>query len=246
MNLSGGLQSGLLALYLAASLPWHARTIPALQQAPIPDVQVLDEASQPASLRSMLNRAGGGPVILLPILTRCSASCPILTRKLDVALTATHLREPYRVVVFSFDPLETTESLRLYRAHEQIPADWKIVRADETEIRRLFEFFRYSIMSQDGTLVHPNEIFMLDSSLNWRWTLVGEDWGARDLAAAITQTASPGLVARINANPERLAWIGFAIALLSFGVAGGWMVWRKPFAQNPVKVQGATSQAHLS
>jgi len=137
---------------------------------------------------------------------------------------------PYRVVVFSFDALETSESLRLYRARQLVPPDWKIVRSNEAGIRRFFDFFRYSIMNQNGTLVHPNEVFLLDSSLTWRWTLLGDDWGSRELASAIGQTSSPGIFDRINRNPERLAWIGFAAMLLGISVAGAWTVWRKPFA----------------
>jgi len=223
-------QRVLLILAFAAALPASARTIPALQQSPVPDVQVFDEDAQPASLRSLLNRPGGDPVIFLPIYTRCTASCPVLTHNLATALAGMNPPQSYRVVIFSFDPLETTESLRLYRARQLVPPDWKIVRSNPTEISRLFEFFRYSIMSQNGALVHPNEVFLLDSNLSWRWTLLGEDWSARELADAIAQTRSPGIVARMNASPERLAWIGFATALLSLSIAGAWMIWRKPFA----------------
>lgn len=137
---------------------------------------------------------------------------------------------PYRVVVFSFDPLETEESLRLYRVQQHVPADWRIVRAQEPEIRKFFGFFRYSVMNQDGTLIHPNEIFLLDPALNWRWTLVGEDWTREDLAAAIRQTRSTGLVAMIRGHPERLAWAGFTGVILGLCVSMGWIVWRKPSA----------------
>lgn len=218
----------LVFVALAIVLPLHATTIPALQPAPVPNVPIFDDASQPASFRTSLNQAGSGPVILLPIFTRCSASCPVLTRKLEVALSGIKSAEPYRVVVFSFDPLETAESLRLFRTHEHIPVDWKIVRANENEIRSFFGFFRYTVMNQDGTLIHPNEIFLLDEGLNWRWTLVGEDWSREELATAISQTRSPGLSARIRAHPEMLAWTGFAAAVLSLGIAIGWMIWRKP------------------
>ena len=178
-------RSVFFTLALAAASSSHASTIPVAQSAPIPDVQVLDEASRSASLRSMLTQSGGGPVILLPIFTRCAASCPVLTRKLETALGGINPAEPYRVVVFSFDPLETSESLRLYRLQQNVPADWKIVRSNEGEIRRFFGFFRYAVMNQDGKLVHPNEVFLLDQDLRWRWTLVGEDWSSTELASAI-------------------------------------------------------------
>lgn len=227
-------QSVFLTLALAAASSSRASTIPVSESAPIPDVQVLDEASRSASLRSMLTQSGGGPVILLPIFTRCAASCPVLTRKLETALGGMNPAEPYRVVVFSFDPFETSESLRLYRLQQNVPAAWKIVRSHEGEIRRFFGFFRYAVMNQDGKLVHPNEVFLLDQDLRWRWTLVGDDWSGTELACAIKLTRSPGFVGRMKANPERLAWIGFVTFILSVSVATVWMVFRKepgcPFA----------------
>jgi cytochrome oxidase Cu insertion factor (SCO1/SenC/PrrC family) len=230
MKLYGVQQRAFLILTLAAALPASARTIPALDQSPVPDVQVFDEASQPTSLRAMLNQPAGSPVLLLPVYTRCVASCPVLTHNLATALAGMNPPQSYRVVVFSFDPLETAESLRLFRARQLVPPDWKIVRSNPEDIRRLLDFFRYSVMTQNSTLVHPNEVFVLDSNLTWRRTLLGEDWREQELADAIAQTRSPGIVARINANPERLAWIGFAAALLSVSIAGAWMIWRNPFA----------------
>ena len=172
-------------------------------------------------------------MILLPIFTRCSASCPTLTRKLEAGLAAMKSAQPYRVVVLSFDPLETTESLRLYRAREQMPADWKLVRTQENEVRGFLGFFRYSVMNQEGTLVHPSEVFLLDEGLSWRWTLVGEDWRREELAAAIDRTRSPGFAAWLQAHPERLAWTGLAGAVLGIGVAMGWVVRRKTIARKP-------------
>src|SRR5579863_7375943 len=216
-----------LILVLAATSASFAVT-PARAVAQIPDVQVLDDTSQSASLSFILNKMGNGPVIVLPIFTRCSASCPVLTRKLADALQETKSGNPDRIVLFSFDPLETSESVRLYRVREHVPADWKIVRSNEAEIRRFVDFFHYSVMNQDGALLHPNEIFILDQSLNWRWTLVGEDWSSKDLATALELTRAPGLYGWMKSNPQAIAWIGFAAMILSLGIAMVWMILRKP------------------
>lgn len=216
---------------LAAALPCHATTVPALQLTAIPDVNVQEADSAPVALRSLLDTQGAGPVILLPVYTRCSASCPILTRKLEAALAKAKSAEPYRVIVVSFDPLETSESLRLYRSREHVPVEWKLVRAQEDDIRNLFGFFRYSVMSQEVALLHPNEIFLLDGDLKWRWTVVGEDWTPQELATTMEQTRSPSLVANLKARPEALAWAGFAGLVLSVGLAVGWLMFRKPSRQ---------------
>jgi len=220
------------ACTLVTAAACRASTMPALQLATVPDVQVMDGDADgnapPAPLRTILGAAGSGPVILLPVYTRCSASCPILTRKLEAALEGMKSAAPFRVVLVSFDPLETPESLRLYRGREHVPANWKLVRASEDDIRSLFGFFRYSVMNQEGALLHPNEMFLLDGALNWRWTVAGEDWTPGELAAAIEQTRAPGLVANLKAKPEALAWAGFAGVVLGVGLALGWLLFRKP------------------
>lgn len=216
---------------LALASASHAGAIPALQPTPIPDVPVLGEKSQPTSLRAVLQETGSGPVVLLPIFTRCSGSCPTLTRKLEAGLAAMKSSKPYRVVVISFDPLETDESLRLYRARERMPVDWMLVRTQGNDIQGFLNFFRYSVMNEEGTLVHPSEIFLLDGGLTWRWTLAGESWTQQELATAMERTRAPGLSAWLQAHPERLAWTGFAGLIVSMGVAVGWMLAGKPSPQ---------------
>jgi len=195
----------------------------------IPDVRVWDETNQNLSLRSVIGMAGGGPVILLPVYTRCAASCPVLTRKLEEETARMGSGIPYRVLLISFDPSETSDSLRMFREHERVPASWVIVRADEGEIRRVFDFFRYTVMTEGGLLVHPNEIFLLDHDLNWRATLVGVDWGSTDLQKNLSRIEARGLVGWIAMNPAKLALIGFGGLVLSLGLIIGWLIVRRPY-----------------
>jgi cytochrome oxidase Cu insertion factor (SCO1/SenC/PrrC family) len=192
----------------------------------LPDVRVWDDANQSAALRSLVATAGSGPVILLPVYTRCAASCPVLTRKLEEETARLGSGITYRVLLISFDSGETSASLHNFREQERIPASWITVRADQPEIRRVFDFFHYTVMTEGGLLVHPNEIFLLDHDLNWRTSMAGTDWNSSDLQKNLSRIETPGLVGWIAMNPARIALIGFAGLLLSLGLMIGWLIFR--------------------
>lgn len=208
---------------------------------PVPDAAVWDETDHKISLRAKLKELGPDPVILLPLYTRCMGSCPVLTRKLRSELVRLNSNASYHVVLFSFDPAETSESLKLFRERERLPREWLMVRGDEVEIRKFIDFFHYSVMKENGALLHPSEIFLLanDTSagneLQWRASLVGADWSARDIEKEFKEIESPSLMGRLEMNPGLIAKTAFAglIASLSFLIA--WITFRKashPIPQN--------------
>jgi cytochrome oxidase Cu insertion factor (SCO1/SenC/PrrC family) len=194
----------------------------------IPDVAIWDETGRAHSLWKELQGAGVGPVIVLPVYTRCAASCPTLTRKLEQEASRIGADAHYRVVVFSFDPAETAASLLEFRKREHLPANWLLVRAEEAEARRFFRYFQYSIMSEGAVLVHPNEIFLLDHDLRWRATLLDVDWNGGELREWIERVESPGIRGWLAMHPEKLAWAGFSGMLLGAGFCIAWMIRRRP------------------
>ena len=200
-----------------------------------------DETDHKISLRATLTEFGPGSIILLPVYTRCMGTCPVLARKLRSELAQLNSPASYRVVLFSFDPAETRESLKRFRKQEQLPAEWLMVRGDEAELRRFFDFFHYSVMKENGALIHPSELFLLANDagigkeLHWRASLVGVEWSARDLEKELKELQSPSLLGRLEMNPELLVKAAFAgfIASLSFLIA--WITFRKasgPIPQN--------------
>ena len=194
----------------------------------IPDVSVWDEQDQESLLTVKLQSAGEGPVLILPVYTRCTSSCPTLTRKLLQAAGSME-NGAYRVVIFSIDASDDAESLRAFREREHLPGNWVLVRTRETEARRFFEYFAYPIMSEGSVLVHPNELFLLDEGLRWRATLVDVDWNAGGLREWLRRVANPGVRGWLAMNPEKLAWTGFSGLLLGVGLGVGWVVRRKSF-----------------
>lgn len=198
------------------------------ENTPVPDARVWNEADQERTVSEVLKAQGDGPVIVLPIYTRCGASCPVLTKKLEKATAGIASGLAYRVVVFSFDPSETSESLRSFRKQEEVPASWATVRAEEKEIRRFFDFFRYTVMTEGGVLTHPNKIFLLDRQLRWRQTLTGVEWNPEELQKELERTESTGLVAWAAMNPAKVAVLGICGILGSFALYLGWLIFRKP------------------
>ena len=197
-------------------------------KARIPDIEVWNEADQRMPLSEALRRGSVGPVMVLPLYTRCGTSCPVLTKKLEKETVGIADSRAYHVVLFSFDPTETGESLRKFREQEGVPKDWVLVRTDAQTIQKFVDFFRYRVMTEGGLLVHPNEIFLLDRGLNWRLTLIGEDWGAAKLENDLRRMESPGIDAWAAMNPAKVAAIGIIGLLGSCALALAWMVSRKP------------------
>lgn len=154
-------------------------------------------------------------------------TCPLLTRKLKQGAARINLGLNYRVLLFSFDPSDDAANLRSFHEREKLPRNWILVRAAETDIRRLSDFFQYSIMTQGKLLIHPNEIFLLDYDLTWRATLVSDYWTTAELRIWIQRIDSPGIRGWMVLHPEVLAWVGFAGLFLGVLMTIGLKLCRK-------------------
>jgi cytochrome oxidase Cu insertion factor (SCO1/SenC/PrrC family) len=170
---------------------------------------------------------GSGSVVLLPIYTRCSASCPLQTQKLKRALSGLG-SAPVRVLVFSFDPAETVATIAEYRKRENIPANWRVIRADQSAVRGFFDFFHYSVFNEKGEMIHPDQIFLLDPSLRWQFTMAGLNWSPQELDEALEETRSPGIVMWARTHPDTLAWTGLFSIAFGVGLLCVWLVRRRP------------------
>lgn len=217
-----------LTLSLAASGARGAVVPAESNSGRIPDIPIWDEANQKASLWETLQGAGSGPVIVLPVYTRCAMSCPVLTHRLKQEAARLGDGALYRVLVFSFDPSEDAQSLRAFREREQLPAKWMLVRAGGAEIQRFCDFFHYPIMTDGAVLVHANQVFLLEHDLHWRATLVDVDWDAVELRKWMGRAESPGVSGWVAMNPEKLAWIGLSGLSLGLVVTVSWLIWRRP------------------
>jgi len=213
------LKRDLLLLIFALTLASGTRAaavVPADSNAgQIPDISVWDEANLHSTLWEKLRAGGSGPVIVLPVYTRCTMSCPVLARMLVKETAQMSGGAPYRVLIFSFDPGDDAEALRQFRVQEKLPPTWILVRSDAADIRRFCDFFHYSILTEGSVMIHTNQIFLLDHTLRWRATLIDQSWNAAELRTWMKRVESPGLLGWLTMNPERLAFIGFGGMVLS-------------------------------
>jgi cytochrome oxidase Cu insertion factor (SCO1/SenC/PrrC family) len=226
-----------LALALASGVSAVA-TVPAgLNAGKIPDITVWDEANAQHSLWDELRAAGSGPVIVLPVYTRCTMSCPILARMLVQQTSQLSGGPPYRVLIFSFDPGDDAEALRQFRAQKNLPSSWILVHSGAADIRRFCDFFHYSIMTEGSVMIHTNQMFLLDRNFQWRATFIDEQWDAAELRTWMKRVDSPGVLGWFAMNPEILVYIGFGGMLLSLTLVLGSLI-RRPRSlpsANPAK-----------
>jgi cytochrome oxidase Cu insertion factor (SCO1/SenC/PrrC family) len=213
------LHSLLPAFALAIILPLGARALTALpagmNAGKIPDITVWDEADVQHSLWQKLQAAGPGPVIILPVYTRCTMSCPVLARMLVQQTSQLSGSTPFRVLIFSFDPGDDAEALHQFRAQKNLPPAWILVRSRPSDIRRFCDFFHYSVMTEGPVMIHTNQMFLLDHTLQWRATFIDETWDAAELRTWMKRVESPGPFGWLTTNPELLVYIGFGVMLLS-------------------------------
>ena len=181
----------------------------------IPDIAVWDEANVQHSLWDELRAAGSGPVLVLPVYTRCTMSCPVLARMLIQQTAQISGGLPYRVLIFSFDPGDDAQALRQFRAQKNLPAAWILVRSGAADIRRFCDFFHYTVMTEGAVMIHTNQMFLLDRNFQWRATFIDQSWSAADLRTWINRAESPGLFGWLAMNPEVLVFAGFGGLLLS-------------------------------
>jgi cytochrome oxidase Cu insertion factor (SCO1/SenC/PrrC family) len=175
----------------------------------LPDIKVWDEADIQSTLWTKLKASGSGPVLVLPLYTRCTMSCPVLARRLVKETAQMSGAAPYRVLIFSFDPGDDGPALRQFRAQEKLPSSWLLVRSNAADIRRFCDIFHYSILNEGSVMIHANQIFLLSHDLQWRATFIDESWNAGDLRTWMARVESPGILGWFAMNPEKLAFAGF-------------------------------------
>ena len=224
MNLKRHFLLPALALALAQGAGAVAVVPAGMNAGKIPDITVWDEANVQHTLWQELQAAGKGPVLVLPVYTRCTMSCPVLARMLVQQTAQIGGGTPYRVVIFSFDPGDDAQALRQFRAQKKLPSTWILVRSGAGDIRRFCDFFHYTVLTEGPVMIHTNQMFLLDHNLQWRATFIDESWNAADLRIWMSRAESPGLFGWIAMNPELLVYFGFGGLLLSLMVILGALV----------------------
>jgi cytochrome oxidase Cu insertion factor (SCO1/SenC/PrrC family) len=226
MNLQHHFLLPALALALASGARAVAVSPAGINAGKIPDITVWDEGNVQHTLWDELSAAGTGPVIVLPVYTRCTMSCPVLARMLVEQTAQISGATPYRVLIFSFDPGDDAQALRQFRMQKKLPSKWILVRSGAGDIRRFCDFFHYTVLTEGRVMIHTNQMFLLDHNLQWRATFIDQSWNATDLRNWMSRADSPGLFGWLAMNPEVMGFIGFGGLLLSLILILGALILR--------------------
>jgi cytochrome oxidase Cu insertion factor (SCO1/SenC/PrrC family) len=128
------------------------------------------------------------PWIVSPMYTRCPHTCSAITAALRRALDQSGLAPAeYRVLSFSFDPQETDDGLREFRARMQLPPDWLTLRArDPKTLQRTLAALDFHTIAMDGgNFDHPNLVAILAPDMRLAAYLFGINFSAADLARTV-------------------------------------------------------------
>lgn len=160
--------------------------------------------------------------IISPMYTRCPGTCPAITANLRRALDQSGLApSEYRVLSFSFDPNETAEGLRAFRARLQLPPDWLTLRAGDPQAlertSRALDFRTITI--GNGDFEHPNLVAVLAPDMRLVGYLFGINVSPSEIARLV-RSARRGVSAIDAWRPYifLFAALGFLASALVFGV----------------------------
>jgi len=162
------------------------------------------------------------PWIVSPMYTRCPHTCSAITAGLHRALDQSGLGpSEYRILSFSFDPNETDDSLRRFRARMELPSDWLTLRAhDPQAIERTLKSLDFrTITTGDGEFDHPNLVAVLAPDMRLNGYLFGINVSPTELARAVRR-ARAGVFAADAWRPYLFlfAALGFLASAWVFGL----------------------------
>ena len=149
---------------------------------PLPPINWMDETGRSREL----NEFSGYPLILLPIYTRCPGPCLQNVERLKNAL-ASSVSDPrrFRVLLFSFDPTDSADTLAKYRAGHKIPLGWSVGTASQKNIDSLLEALGVQVGKTGNEFTHPNILVFVDSNLRIAKWIYGTDFSGADIDRAL-------------------------------------------------------------
>lgn len=153
----------------------------------IPQITLFDDAG-----RSRLTDSLSGQItVLLPMYTRCMGACSTNVASLRSALNKTDVDlAKTRILLFSFDPAETSANLASYRKSQNLPLSWLLARSDEAGTRKLMDWLGYPYSKEQGQYLHRNSAFVVSPDLSAFRELADGRYSALELETAIHAAAT--------------------------------------------------------
>lgn len=185
--------------------------------------QVLDEpkSTLPASLvltdenasEHRLAEFAGHPFLFVPVYAKCTSSCPLVIETLERDLPLSGLTlDSYRVILFSFDPKDSVDDLKMMREMHKIPPAWILSHADSTTTEALMSAMGVRVVTDPVThqFAHPDLIMVIGTNLQNPRRLMRSELSPGGLFSAV---ARADIQERFNLK----VWLGYLLPIGIFG-----------------------------
>jgi protein SCO1/2 len=165
--------------------PNEAETLGAI----LPDVELEDDIGRTFRIRDL----HGAPLIISPVFTSCLHTCTPLTRSLLKTVLALQAKKiNFRVLTLSFDPDETTESLRQLRQNVGLPSEWLLARGTKEQVHKLLESIDFKTLRlEEGGFAHPNLIAVVRADGSLSSYVYGVDFPIFEVEKALVAASRP-------------------------------------------------------
>lgn len=152
------LLGALAALCLTSSdgLRWPQQDLVEGRQ--LPQMTLRSDQSETFSLSSLRGEEFG----LVPIFTRCRATCSVIARNVVDELSG----GKRRIVFLSFDAEDTVEDLIAFRQRFELPDRWVVAAGNGLEVAQMLKQLDFSfVRSGNRDFLHPNVVYAIKPPL---------------------------------------------------------------------------------
>ena len=161
-----------------------------------------------------LSEFAGHPFLLVPVFAKCTSSCPLIIETLEHNLALSGLAlDSYRVVLFSFDPNDTADDLKMLREMHNIPPAWIITRAERASTEALMSAMGVRAVTDPVThqFAHPDLVLVIGENLIYSQRLMRSELSPEKLFSAVTG-------ANRDTGFNLKVWLSYLLPVGIFGI----------------------------
>ena len=174
----------------------------------LPDISFFNEENKKLTLQSLPQDKA---FLLVPFYTHCTSACPLNVSHLKDVLKTSSAKD-YQVILFSFNPNDTSQDLKDFRKALQVPKGWLTLRASSKDTNTILEALDFRYMTQGADFVHSNTLVVLSPKFKISKFIQGLSYTTKFLDASVRE--AKGIKNKIIVV---LPFILVGISLLSLG-----------------------------
>ena len=158
----------------------------------------------------------GKALLLVPAYFNCNSTCPLLAENLKKAILGSRDSSRINVLFLSFNSEDSIETMKMFREHHALPADWTMgIIKNQSLAKDFLAQFQYTFQKTEDGFDHPNAAFVFSAdSLIWTGSLFGVENTSEEIenayqkAMLANQTGFKASVWRLAGKREYLILIG--------------------------------------